>query len=194
MNTNEIITHFQERFPFLSDKDIENVVLSASVRSIPKEKDFISCGDIRKEFGFVFKGIVRTYFIKDGNDLTWGVISEGGIVGNFESILLDQPSSRYFAPIEDSVLLLMDYDKLDKILIGSEKLEQARKIILQETLAKAFQRSDNFILYNPTERYLNLIEEFPDVLQRVPLKYIASLLGVTPVSLSRIRKRLNQRT
>lgn len=192
MQIEKIISYFQERFPFLSEKDIENVVMSANLRSIPKDENFIKFGERRKEFGFVLQGVVRAYFIKNGNDLTWGVMMEGGIVGNFESILLNKPSSRYFAPIENSVVLLIDYDKLDKILISSEKLEKARKIILQETLAAAFCRSDNFVLYNPKERYLNLINEFPDILQRVPLKYIASMLGITPVSLSRIRKRLNQ--
>ena len=84
----------------------------------------------------------------------------------------------------------MDYDLAQKIIENNPKLEKSRKFFLQKMLKDALERIESFVLYSPEERYVKYVESKPDIINRVPNKYIANVLGMTPVSLSRIRKRI----
>ena len=192
MDIQGVIQHFTKQFPFLSNDDISSVLELAQFKVLKKDENFVNDGDTRREIAFIVKGLIRIFTLRDGVDYTFSLIAENEIIGNFESILLGQHSTRYFTAIEDTTLIVIDHDRLDKVLAENGKLDQARIGILQQNLAKALQRSEHYVLYNPEERYLNLLKENADIAKRVPLKYIASFLGITPVSLSRIRKRLNR--
>ncbi len=190
MEIEHLLTYFKGQFPFLSEEEINSVIAQVQIRVLQKDEYLFQEGETRKTLGFILKGIVRIFFLKDGNDITCEFRMENMVVGNFESILLGLPSSRYFAPTEETMLATINYDELNKLLAKSNKLEQARILMLQQNLGESITKSDNYILYNPEQRYLHLLETNPSLPQRVPLKYIASYLGITPVSLSRIRKRI----
>ena len=108
-------------------------------------------------------------------------------------ILFDQPARQNFEALEPTDVLCMDFGTMDSIVSRNPKLEANRKKVLQNIIKDALERIDSFILLSPEERYLEFIRTKPDIVDRVPGKYIATLLGITPVSLSRIRKRIASR-
>jgi CRP-like cAMP-binding protein len=85
---------------------------------------------------------------------------------------------------------VLDYDVLQDIVSANPKLDANRKYVLQQMLKEALGRIDTFVLMSPEERYLAYVDQNPEIVNRVPDKYIANVLGITPVSLSRIRKRV----
>ena len=106
--------------------------------------------------------------------------------------------SYYSIKHQDSITKLLkrlkhspiDYDLIQKIFESNPKLEANRKKFFQRIVREAHLRIEGFVLHTPEERYIKFIEKYPDINNRVPDKYIANVLGITPVSLSRIRARI----
>lgn len=95
--------------------------------------------------------------------------------------------------MEDTDLLEIDYDALQDLLENIPKLESTRKYFLMNMLAESMNRVESLILLSPEDRYRQLVEQKPNIINRVPNKYIATFLGITPVSLSRLRRRMATR-
>jgi CRP-like cAMP-binding protein len=175
----------------LTISDIQVILKSSKVQSLEAGEFLITEGQKRKEVFWVRKGLVRVYRVNDkGEETTTMLRWENQPVASPSLILLNQPAQQYFQALEPTEVFRLNYDKLQKIIDGNPKLEVNRKYMLQNILKEALQRIDSFILQSPEERYLDFIRTKPDILNRVPNKYIANILGITPVSLSRIRKRI----
>ncbi len=171
--------------------DIQVLVKSAKSKSYELGETMISEGSNKKEIYFIKKGLVRQFAIDNkGDEITTMVRSENQIVASPDIILFDQPSRHYFEALEPTDVYYMDYDLLQSIISNNIKLEKNRKYVLQNLLKELFIRVDNFVLLSPEERYLDFIKSNPNIMNRVPNKYVANILGITPVSLSRIRKRI----
>lgn len=192
LDSDQIFQQLQNQFSFLSGEDITSVLSKAQIKVLQKDEIFIKEGDTSKDIAFIMQGIIRVYHLRDGVEYTCQLRTEKKVFGNFESVLLNMPSRRYFAALEETTIVTINYDILNDILANNHILAQTRLSIVEQNLAFAIQKHDEFILYSPEERYVRLLEDQPDIPQRVPQKYIASYLGITPVSLSRIRKRLQQ--
>ena len=87
----------------------------------------------------------------------------------------------------------MNYDTLQRIFESNMKFESNRKYVFQKIIRQMLKRLESFVLYSPEERYQLYIKDYPNIVNRVPDKYIANVLGITPVSLSRIRKRIAEK-
>ena len=152
---------------------------------------YIRDGESSKKLAFIEKGIIRTYAVKDnGDEATLLLRWEGQFIASHDTIILGQPSRFVYRALENTSIFEIDYDVLENILHQNTKYERLRIYFLMKMLGEALQLAESFILFTPEERYLNLMKEKYDIVNRVPDKYLASLLGITPVSLSRIRKRI----
>ena len=125
-----------------------------------------------------------------GEEITTMLRWENQITTNLDTILFNQASRFYFQALEQTEVLYMDYDLIQDIIAKNPKLEANRKHVLLNILKEAIGKIDSFVLLNPEERYLAFIKSNPDIINRVHNKYIANVLGITPVSLSRIRARI----
>lgn len=171
--------------------DVQIILKSSKTQCFAVGEFLISEGQKRKDVFWIRKGLVRGIRVNDkGEEITTMLRWENQPVTSPNLILFDQPSMQYFEALEPTDVFRFDYDSLQTILEGNPKLETYRKYILQNLLKEALQRIDSFVLQSPEERYLEFIRTKPDILNRVPNKYIANVLGITPVSLSRIRKRI----
>ena len=175
-------------------KDIQILIKSASKKSFSSGEMIINKGSKSRTVYFVNKGLVRMYTINErGEEITTNVFYEQQVVANVHALMFDQASDYYFECMEDVSALSLDYDKLQQIIDNNPKLEKNRKYFLQRLLKQSFKRVESFVLMNPEDRYLNFIKENPNLINRIPNKYIANILGITPVSLSRIRKRIAEK-
>ena len=175
----------------LSIKDIQAFFKAAENLSFKKKDILIQEGTQKNKFFYIRKGLVRCYYINDkGDEVTFRLIPEQHIVINSDLILFKKPSKFYYQAIESTKTYAIDYDILQSIIASNGKYESNRKFVYQELLRQAQQRIESFVLHTPEERYELYLKDFPNIVNRVPDKYIANVLGITPVSLSRIRKRI----
>jgi CRP-like cAMP-binding protein len=158
-------------------------------QSIAAKTVLLKEGEISENFFYIEKGCIRLSFNKDGKDITFQFFFEGEGVSSAESFRNNQPSHFTVESIEPCIIhTLHKKDYLDII--------NTSPVIKQELEEQTFQRLMYYqklflsrIKNSPEERYKELLEQTPHILQRVPQHYIASFLGITSVSLSRIRNR-----
>ncbi|MDP5082236.1 MAG: Crp/Fnr family transcriptional regulator [Winogradskyella sp.] len=175
----------------LTLSDVQVLFKSAKTKSYASGEHLIIEGETNRNVFFIRKGLVRAYKINEkGDEITTLIRWENKIIASPDIILFDEPSQLYVETLEHTDVFYIDYDVLQKIISSNHKLESNRKFILQNVLKEALKRIDSFVLLTPVERYLAFIKENPDIVNRVQDKYIANILGITPVSLSRIRKRI----
>ncbi|HEY0743332.1 MAG TPA: Crp/Fnr family transcriptional regulator [Chryseosolibacter sp.] len=156
---------------------------------VPARTTLLNEGDISERMFYIEKGCIRLSFNKDGKDITFQFFFEGEGVSSAESFRNNEPSLFSVETIEPCILHVLekkDYHKMiESSTIIKEELEQQnfqRLMYYQKLFLSRIKTS-------PEERYKELLVQSPHILQRVPQHYIASFLGITSVSLSRIRNR-----
>ena len=178
----------------LSLQDAQDLLKTAKSTSFKKKEIIFEEGSKDTQVYFLRKGLVRMYHIKEnGEEITFSLIPENNVVANFDFIATEKPSPFYYETFENCSFFRIDYQVLDNIVSKNANLEANRKYFLRKMIFKVKERLETFVLLNPEERYLKFIKDFPDLTNRVPDKYIANVLGITPVSLSRIRKRISSK-
>ena len=162
--------------------------------SLEAGEAFIREGDVSRKLAFIEKGIIRSYTIKDnGDEATLFLRWEGQFIASHDTIIHRQPSKFIYRALEPVTLLQMDYDVLEDVLKNHPEYEPLRNFFLMGMLAESLKMMESFVCKSPEERYRDLLAERFDLVNRVPDKYIASMMGITPVSLSRIRKRMHMK-
>ncbi len=161
--------------------------------SIDANDIYIRKGENNRKVAFIEQGIIRAYGIKDnGEESTLFLRWEGHILASHDCIIDRKPSRFIYRALEPVTLWEINYDLLETILKDHPEYEPLRNFFLLGMLSDSLKNIESFVMKSPQERYLSLIEERFDLVNRVPDKYIASMLGITPVSLSRIRKRIKK--
>ncbi|HNF47993.1 MAG TPA: Crp/Fnr family transcriptional regulator [Chitinophagales bacterium] len=175
---------------FLSAKEWSTLIQFGQLKSFKKGENFITANQINTKIAFILKGGFRFFYLKNETEITCLFAFENDMIGSFECNILKQPCTQTIQALEDSDVFIIDYKDLESLYDKSQKFEKVGRIILEHYMAFLQLRITSYLLDTPEERYLRLIHETPDLLNRVPLQHIASFIGVTPVSLSRIRKRI----
>lgn len=184
------IFHLMQQFIPLSDRDRNEIESAFSFRQVPRKFVLVRDGEIAKELYFINKGLMRLYYNKEGEHITAFIFREHLFASSYESFLQQTPSIQLLETIEDCELLSITRERMDRLYervpainILTRKIAEQRFINSQMILA-------SFLLDTPETRYRKFAERNRDLFLRVPHHMIASYLGITPVSLSRIRKRL----
>ncbi len=162
------------------------------IKSIPKGEIILPKKSTRKELYFIRKGLVRSFLINDkGDEITFQLYSETQTFTNIHAILLNEASKFSYQAIENTKVYCINYDEFRKATSTNKELfELSRTFIGKKMIKQAFLRTESFVFLNPEERYKKFIKDNPKLANRVPDMYLANVLGITPVSLSRIRKRI----
>lgn len=167
-----------------SKRGLEEICTDAFVK---KNGDLQPIGHTCKTIYFVLKGALRIYYFKDGTDITESFEFENSIVARVESLFSGKPSRKAIKAIEDTELVAINAYRLFELYDTRPELERLFRKIFEEAYVKTVSRIESLQFHTAEERYFNLLSDQPNVLKRVPLKHIASYLGITQVSLSRIR-------
>lgn len=163
----------------------------ATSKVIAASEIYIPEGKIFKKIFYIKKGLLRIFFITEsGEEKTFFFRWEGQIAAIPECIFDNQPTRQTWQALEDCELLEIDFDIVEKLSENNISFIKTRMGLAEKMFLEALKRVESFVLDKPEERYQKLIIQNPKIIKRVADKHIASFIGVTPVSLSRIRKRL----
>lgn len=184
-----ILFDFISKYVSLTD-DEKNTILSLDIfRSVKKGTALLKEGQNSKESYFVLKGCIRTYYIIDGEEKTTAFYTE--MEALTPPCVINQAPAEYFVScVENTILLVSNVDMELEINTKFPKFETMCRKLSEELLAKNKIDFDEFKISSPEQRYLNLIQNRPDLIQRVPQHQLASYLGIKPQSLSRLRARI----
>lgn len=171
----------------LSNEAEEAIVGLSNIINIKKNKDLQSIGHTCKTIYFVNKGVARIYYYKDGIDITEGFYFENDIIARVESLFKGKPSLKAIQILEDAEMVAIDANALFKLYDKFPEIERLFRKIFEAKYVDTVNRIEGIQFHTAEERYKALLNEGNDVLKKVPLKYVASYLGITQVSLSRIR-------
>jgi len=162
-------------------------------RVIKKKELFVRGGDVCSEIGFILQGSTRFFFTKDGVEISSYFCFSSDLITSYGSFLKKAPSAISIEALEDTEIIYFSCNALQKMLQDERliyKLEHMGRLIAEYLIICYEERMISFLTQSAEERYQSLLESAPDLVQRIPQHHIAAYLGVTPVSLSRIRKRI----
>jgi CRP-like cAMP-binding protein len=178
------------RFQSLSPASQEAIVNICSSVKIPKNKDLQSIGHTCKTIYFVQNGLARIYYYKDGNDITESFAFENSLIARVESLFTGKPSKKGIQVLEDAEFIGIPSASLFELYDLHHDIERLFRKIFEAAYVDTVNRIESLQFHSAEERYRSLLLESPSILKRVPLKHIASYLGITQVSLSRIRAQI----
>ena len=186
MELTQLFQHFK-KYTALPEKAEEAIAAICSSITIKKNKDLQSIGHTCKTIYFINKGIARIYYFKDGIDVTENFFFENSIIARVESLFTGKPSRKAIQVLEDAEIVGINANQLFKLYDSFPEIERLFRKIFEAAYVETVHRIEGIQFHTAEERYKALLLEAPDILKRVPLKYVASYLGITQVSLSRIR-------
>lgn len=173
----------------ISDEDFNYIISFASIKRLRKKQYLLQEGDVWKYNAFILKGCMRVYTVDDkGLEHTLSFAVENWWTGDRESLLSGQPARFNLDAIEDSEVLLINKGDFDQICKKLPDFNNMVHEIIQKSFIASQNRIQSVISYTAEEKYLDFVKKYPDFAMRVPQHMIASYLGVTAETLSRVRK------
>ena len=178
------------RFVSFTNAELELLRPAVKMMSLKKGQAFAEEGKIAKLAGIVVRGDMRHYYTRDGIERTTYFYFEGALVCAYISCITRNPSKITIEAITDCELLVFPYAALKALFTQSHKWETFGRLLAEYLAIGLEERMVTLLMMSPEERYQDLVNSSKDrILARIPQHYIASYLGITPVSLSRIRGR-----
>lgn len=183
---------FTNQFVAFSPKEKERIKRAITIKDIPKNYTLINLGQTAQEVYFINKGLLRFYYLTDeGNEVTGFIFQENMFAGSHESFFSQVPSVQILESLEESELLAFSYDQLQQLFSEVPNMNVLVRKLLQQRMAFAQKLVASLIINKPQDRYTSYQELHPGLENRIPQHVLASYMGITPVSLSRIRKRIS---
>jgi signal-transduction protein with cAMP-binding, CBS, and nucleotidyltransferase domain len=179
------------QFATLTKEGKDALASILKVKEAGKGQVLVKENSVCNHIYFIEKGLTRTYYYKDGRDVTDWISTEGTFACSIVSFISRKPDRRGIETIEDSLLYCLQYYELEQLCAKYHDIERFGRYIAGIGLIQLQQRFDDLHFSTALERYRKLIEITPSLVQRVPLGMLASYLGVTQETLSRIRNRVH---
>lgn len=186
---NSILKFYKDYYSIeFSDGLKEKLFPLVNERKLKKDDILTHIGSKQSVVYFVASGILRDYYIDiDGNDVTRFFLQKGNICGS-DRLLVDEPSPVCTEALTDCVLLEISVDIFKRLISENAECQKLWLKCLEYSLVYKIKRENSLLTKNATERYIDFKHNYPQLESRVLQKHIASYLGITPVSLSRIRR------
>ena len=156
-----------------------------------KRNKLVDVGEIENNLSFIEKGIVRFYIPKPDNDITFGFGFEKSFISAYDSFISRSPSRYVIETMTDSTMWTISYSDLQEVYEQSDIGNFIGRKTAEDLYLKKSDRELSLLSMTAEERYLHLFKERPDLFLKIPMKYIASYIGITPQALSRIRRRIS---
>ncbi|MAQ75896.1 MAG: hypothetical protein CL613_06150 [Aquimarina sp.] len=187
------LQHKIRSFTPVSDADMEFTLQFYKKESFPKGTFLLKPGQYIDKFYYVKEGCVSYFIEEDGIPQVMEFFTEGYFFTDLYAYIEEVPSLTYLEVLEDTVIYTISKKDVEKSFNHSHQLERFGRLSMQKAFINNFQRIHQIKNVSNQERYIQLLEKRPSLFQRVPQYLIASYLGLTPVGLSKIRKRLSKK-
>ncbi|MGQ3678151.1 MULTISPECIES: Crp/Fnr family transcriptional regulator [Tenacibaculum] len=175
----------------LSEDDYLQIQPFISLKNVSKSDFLLKEGDVCSHFFFVEKGLLRLYALnEEGKENILQFATENWIVSDRGSVYFQQPSTYYIDAVEDTLVIMLDEDFINKVSKINTDFRRKNEHLLQKHIRQLYKRISQLLGASAKRRYLDFVNMYPDIMLRVPQWMIASYLGITPESLSRVRKAL----
>lgn len=186
-----ILYKYMNKFTSLSDEEQQAIVNEIIVKEYKKGTTLLIQGEVPTKCYFVLKGCVRQYSIDEsGKEVTSNFYTEEQAIVIFNHHKLEKSSEFTFSCLEDCVLVEGDFNTEKDMYTKYRQLEAMTRKMIEENLGQVQEEFATFVASTPEERFRILLKKRPHLIDRVPQHQLASYLGITPESLSRIKKRV----
>ncbi len=189
----EKISDALKEFTFLSPKDLFQLASIAKLKYVSKNEHIVKAGEYNYQAIKVIKGLLSHYVIdKNGYERTLLFVPEKMNSGSLQTTINRKPSDENIVALEDSLLLTIDIRELEKLASASINILKLLNQNYKQIITEAALRIKFLIVHSPEERYVHFCQTYPHLEQRIKQKHLASYLGITVSSLSRIRARISK--
>jgi CRP-like cAMP-binding protein len=178
-----------ESFGF-SGADLEKILAAFSVKNYAKNEFFVEYGKASKYLGFVERGMFQYYVLKDGEEITSYISIENTYVSSLLSFISQTPAREYVRALSDAQLSVINRSALKTLAEEIPAFKDFYIKLLEGAICGIDSSRQDLIILSAEQRYEKMLREEPHLLQQIPLQYLASMLGVTPRHLSRIRNNI----
>jgi CRP-like cAMP-binding protein len=179
------------QFGSLNQRQLELIASKATPLALPKEAYFLEAGQVARRVGFVLEGVLRIcYYDNKGQEITRNFVDEHHLLADPRALEYGLASAEYVQAVTDCQLLVFtkrDWDELGHTIVGWSDI--VHKMTAKHLIDK-LARISPMVAQDATTRYQEFMENYPKLVNRIPLSYLASFLGITQSSLSRIRKNI----
>ncbi len=174
----------------LSDEEIDALKPRVQLQQLGKNEHFVDEGKIANHIAFVKSGYLRVYFNKDGSEITRDISSTNSFMTSLTSFVTKKPSFEIVSAITECELLLIGREDLNYLYQNYNNWQMIGRRVVEEMFVRLQNRVYSLLTSSAEERYIELMNNRPDILKNIPLQYIASYLGITSQSLSRLRRKI----
>lgn len=176
----------------LTESEISEFIKIARVKTYKQKSHFIREGQVPTEFGFVINGLFRYVYISEqGKELTKVFMPEKSFISSYSAMISKTTSFFFIEAIESSKVLVISYNEWKKLKEQNPKWNLLLIKLLEKGYAVKEKREREFLLLDAESRYKIFLKEYPNLENRVKQHMVASYLGITPIALSRIRKKMH---
>jgi len=179
---------FLNKFNVLTESEFEKMIVPfIQLRQFNKKEMVTRAGEVEQYFNFINSGLVRKYFKKDTQEIITQISLEGQIIHSQESFHSQTPSEYFIETIEPSTLLSINYADLNTIFSTSAAMERMGRLIVTFVMVLNDRWQMSLLKFSPRERFLSFVQQNPQLMQRTPQKFLASLLNIQPETFSRFK-------
>lgn len=188
MSVKRTFLDFLNKFIPLTQEEYDSLILPCIVKRQFEKKSIVTqAGEIENYMNFVDRGLIRKYYKRENDEINTQISHEGHIIHAQESFHSRTPSEYTIETIEPCELSSISYECLERIYSSSEKMQQLGRLVITATMVLKDRWQSQLVKLSPRERFINFVTKHPELMQRVPQKYLASYLNIKPETFSRFK-------
>ena len=194
MENFRLFFQFLHKFVTLSEEEFaEQIQPNAEIKHFRKKQLISKENEVEDNLYFITKGLARKYYKKGKAEINTQISTEGHMIHVQESFHSRIPSEYFVEAIEPTTTVSITYDNLEKIYSRSHKMERLGRLVITFSMVIKDRWHMNMVKLTPRERFLDFVHKNPELLQRVPQKYLASYLNIQPETFSRFKHLLRKK-
>lgn len=177
--------------PKVTDEELEYLRGGLSITELQSKHFYIHANALQHEIGFVFHGLLRAFYVDEkGNEITINFVRENRYATHYTAFISRTPSKYYFQCIEPTILVNLSYDHIQAGYEKYPNIERYGRLVAEAVLMFQQKRIESFLFETAEQRYLDFIQDNPDLFTRISVSHLSSFLGIERQSLTRIRQKL----
>ena len=184
-----IKAYYKNLVPSISENDWNELEERMTVQYVKKGEFFLRKGDVCRHVSFMNKGLMRLFYLEDGKEICTAFVTENNFISEYSSFLTRTPAAQNMDALEDSELINLSYDNMQVLYQSYPVFQIFGRKIAEYLFIQLSKHNTGLLAHTPEQRYQFLLQEQPQLIQRVPQYMIASFIGITPEHLSRIRSK-----